>query len=141
MIRAKKTQEGRGVHKYDFELKKLQIQSINAGNGLALVKHALTMGTIIACVFIIFWGLTNIASASPESVSALASLAEKLQLGQWLGYVGTAAAGSGWYLERKGRKRLLRGYAADRRRAEASDPYRSTSGLEDDGSTPKKAGR
>ncbi|MNR96003.1 hypothetical protein D3C72_271420 [compost metagenome] len=124
------------MNKYEFELQKLQIRSVNVRHAMQLVKHFFSMATGCICVWLIFRGLTDISAAAPASVSALALLAEKLQISQILGYAVGAIATGAWYVERKGKKRLIQEAGQKRKQKESGDPYRGSSGLTDTGDTP-----
>jgi hypothetical protein len=124
------------LNKNDLEFEKIQAGAKKHGANLNFLKTIATLATILGCVYIIFEGLKSIANSSPAGVSALAEVVRHLNISGILGYVVAAGCAGGWAMERKGKKRLLPGFAAQRRQVEAGDSYHGTSGLTDSGDTP-----
>lgn len=120
----------------------VQIAEIHARTQIAaglfgIVKSAIAAGSAVGCVWLVVDGLKSIVLANPASISALAKVVENFQLSHIVGaLVGCAGVGYG-LLERRGKKRLLSGYARDRRIAESGDPYHASSGLTESGDTPQ----
>jgi len=103
---------------------------------LGLIKTAITAGAAVWCVWIVVEGLKFIVLSNPANIKELAKVVESFHLNTMMGtLVGLAGVSYGLY-ERKGKKRLLAGYAKERREAEKADPYNATSGLTDSGDTP-----
>jgi hypothetical protein len=90
-------------------------------------------------VYLVMSGLKDISAASPAGISALAVLAKNLNISGILGYVLAAGGAGGWYLERKGKKRLVEQAAGKRHAREAKDSYHPSSGLTQTGDTPDNA--
>lgn len=103
---------------------------------VGLLKTCVTAGCIVLCIWLIMDGLQSMVKADAAAISALATVVEKLNISAIVGWiVGLAGVGYG-VLERRGKKRLLPGYAAKRRKMEQNDPYHASSGLTESGDTP-----
>jgi hypothetical protein len=122
--------------KNEFELQKLLIKSKTIRGYLHIVKHLVTMGAIIWCVYLMMNGLVEAAKSGADTVGALANLADKLNISGVVGWIATAAASGAYMLERKGKKRLLKQIADERYEREKGDPYSASSGLTETGDTP-----
>jgi len=122
--------------KHELELKKLMIESEKFRQVLGLLKHVFTLVTVAGCIYLIFSGLTEIAKASPASLSALSQVVEKLNLSSVLSYIIAIGGVTGWVYERSGKKRLLKGVTENRKGAEVNDPFNGSSGLTETGDTP-----
>ncbi|AGW94580.1 hypothetical protein N234_31535 [Ralstonia pickettii DTP0602] len=119
-----------------LEIHKLSIRSRNLALWLGTVKHICSVGGIALMGHVIFVGLTNIVTAKPDSLNALALVVEKMQLGTWVGYIVALGATAGWMFERQGKKRAIKDLDGRRKQLEADDPYRAGSGLTETGETP-----
>lgn len=123
--------------KQELELRKLQIEAAGREPRYDFLKSIATLCTIIVCVYIIFDGLKVIATANPKGISALAVMVKNLNISGIMSYIVAAGCAAGWAFERKGKKRLLKGYGADRKRVEENDAYHGSSGLTESGETPE----
>ena len=112
------------------------IGSENFRQVLGLLKHLFTLATVAGCIYLIFSGLTEIAKASPASLSALSQVVEKLNLSSVLSYIIAIGTTTAWAYERSGKKRLLKGVTKNRKDAEVNDPFNESSGLTETGDTP-----
>ena len=121
-----------------FELAKIELGNQRTGNILEFVKTFGWMGCILGLAYLMFNSLNTMVLANPAGISAIAGVVKSLGLGSKLSYLLAAATSSAWFLERKGKKRLLSEVAEGRRIREAKDPYRARSALTSSGDTPKK---
>jgi hypothetical protein len=104
---------------------------------ISLLKTCATVACIVGCIWIIMDGLKSMVQANPANISAMSQVVEKLNISSIMGWlVGLGGVGYG-AIERSGRKRLLTGYAKQRRAIEANDPYNASSGLTETGDTPQ----
>lgn len=104
------------------------------------METAAKIATIVGWAFaiwVIMEGLKIIVLAKPEAIQALAKVVESMQLNGVLGWIGAVLATGGWWFERKGKKRVYRSNSELRKKLELQDPHRLTSGLDDNGHTPK----
>lgn len=124
------------MNKNQLEFAKAQLRAKNFGAVLNFLKTLATLACILACVYLIFDALKSMANSNPEGVNAIAGVVEKLNIGSILSYVVAAGCAGGWALERKGKKRLLAGFARERADAERNDSYHASSGLTESGDTP-----
>lgn len=122
--------------KQEFELRKLQIEAAKREPLYDFLKSIATLCTIIICIYLIFEGLKVIATANPDGISALAVVVKNLNISGIMSYIVAAGCATGWAYERKGKKRLLKGYGAKRMGVEANDAYHGSSGLTESGETP-----
>lgn len=124
------------MNKNEFELQKLVVQSGNFSQVITFLKHLCTVGAIVFCIYLVMQGLVIIAKNSPESLRELALVIEKLNVSTWLAHLATVGAGTGWYLERRGKKRAYKKLGDRRAQKEGDDPYHPSSELDDAGHTP-----
>jgi len=124
------------LNKNDLELARIKASATRHGQVLNVVKTCLTLGTMLGCVYMVVDGLKFMVTADPAGVSAIAEVVKNLNIGGILAYVLAAGSTGGWYMERRGKKRLLGEYAENRRRLESHDAYRGSSGLTASGDTP-----
>ncbi len=89
-------------------------------------------GFVLAAKFVME-GLQQIVLGQPESISALAKVAEAMHLGTLSGYLVAGGVGVAWNMERKGKKRAIQRHAALKNKYE---PGESSSGLTETGDTP-----
>lgn len=123
--------------KNDVQLAEIQAKVQFQAGVFGLVKTGLSAASALGCVWLIVDALKSIVLANPASITALAKVVENFHLSSIIwALVGLAGVGYG-VLERRGKKRLLAGYANGRRRAESGDPYRASSGLTESGDTPQ----
>jgi hypothetical protein len=124
--------------KNPVQLAAIQAQVQIVGQIAGVFKTALAGGFSLACVYVVMEGLKSIVLASPESIKALSQVVANIHLNGIVGaLVGLAGVSFGMY-ERKGKKRMVPGYAAARRKIEQHDPYHASSGLTESGDTPTK---
>lgn len=93
----------------------------------------------IATVFIVYFistGLTSIVLSQPENIDALSRFVGKIRLGEAMGYLVAGVMGVAYTRERRGKKRLIEEKGKLQRELEASDPSRSSSGLDMNGVAP-----
>lgn len=121
-----------------FELAKIDSINTRIGFILDFIKSLGWMGCILGCTYLMFDSLKSIAQANPAAISAIADVVKNLGLGSKIGYGVTAASGGAWFLERRGKKRLLNQLDEVRKVRESKDPYRAGSGLTSSGDTPSK---
>ena len=93
-------------------------------------------GTAVAIAWLIIDGLIQISTNAPEQIGALAKVVEAIHVNEWLSWCMAAVCGSGWYLERRGKKRAIKEKGRLQKIVEANDPDRTTCGLTETGETP-----
>ncbi|MRW89820.1 hypothetical protein GJ699_07480 [Duganella sp. FT80W] len=128
------------MNKNELTLETLKISADKYKVTLNFLTSAFKLIALVAIIYIIMEGLREIAGANPAAIKALAGLVKELKISTITGYVLAAFCGSGWYMERKGKKRLLRKKAAERHRLEQNDPYNPACGLTPTGDTPTSEG-
>lgn len=120
----------------EFEVAKLKFQRFETV--VRLIAHVFTLGTIALCLWLTFEGIRPLVDGkSAEAIAALASIVEALKLGSIAGYAWGAVMSGAWWFERNSRRRAIRKKSEYQRELENDDPDRSSSGLSDDGATPR----
>lgn len=121
----------------ELELEKIRFATERFHSGMETVAKVATVGGWVYAIHLIMRGLADIVQANPDAIQALAKVVENMHMNSILGWVGTAIASGGWWLERKGKKRAYKIKSEQRKQIEGSDPHKSTSGLDENGHTPK----
>lgn len=127
----------------ELELKKAELSAgaIKFNAVIKLCGQIVAAVTVIACVWIIFKELYDIVSTqSPEGISAFAKVINALKLGSIIGYLWGGGMSVAWWKERKGKKRAISLKGKYQKSHEASDTYRSSSELTEEGDTPDEEG-
>ena len=125
------------LNKHELELERQKINAEKWGMFYGYLK-TLTNGIVfVICVKFFSDMLMSLASANTDTVTALAQLVEKFNLGTVSGYVLCGVASVGWARERAGKKRVLKKLDEQRKSNEAHDAYHAGSGLTPTGDTPK----
>lgn len=101
------------------------------------IKHFVKIGGVVLSFYIIFKGLEPFLSSKPEVISAMGKIIEKINFSNITSYLVGSVGYTGWYLERKGKKRAIKQKGKYQKIAERNDEYRSSSGLTKSGDTPK----
>lgn len=127
------------MNKNELILAQLQINASLHKAKLATIDNLAKLCCVVAIVYLIMAGLKDISSANPDGISALAQLAKNLNISGIVGYVLAVGTTTGWWIERKGKKRLVAQSAERRHKREADDPYHASSGLTQTGDTPENA--
>ena len=127
------------MNKNELELEKLKIQSQSDRFHATMETIAKVASIIgwIGAVYLIMRGLELIVLAKPEAIHALAMVVEKLHINEILGWIGAVIGGGAWIFERKGKKRAYKVNSELRKRLEGNDLHLGTSGLDENGHTPK----
>lgn len=125
------------MNKNELEARKLAVSAAKHHSTMELIAKIATVGGGVFAIHLIMSGLQQIVYAKPEAIGALALVIEKLQINAILGWLVGGTASLGYLYERKGKKRAIRKLAQHRRGAEASDPYHSSSELDENGHTPE----
>lgn len=120
----------------DIEIEKIKALTERFHEICGIIKHLLSVGGVLCAIKLIFSGLAPFLSSSPEVISAIALVIEKINFSNITGYLLAGGTGTGWYIERKGKKRAIKQKGEYQRRAEGNDKYRSSSGLTTQGDTP-----
>lgn len=128
------------MNKNELTLETLKVSAYKFKVTLNFIGSALKLVAGVSIIYIIMEGLRDIVGANPEGIKALAEVVKQLKVSTIMGYVLAAGCGSAWYMERKGKKRLLRTRAAERHTLEQSDPYHPACGLTPTGDTPTSEG-
>ena len=125
------------MNKNEFELEKLKLDTERFHRIMETVAKLATIVGWVYAIQLMMDGLRSIVLAQPDAIQALAKVIENMHMNTILGWVGAAMGGGGWLFERKGKKRAYKVNSELRKQLEAKDPHRSTSGLDDNGHTPK----
>lgn len=125
------------MNKNEFELEKLKVNAERFHKFMETIAKLMTVSGWVGAIYLIMRSLEAIVLAKPEAIQALALVIEKLQINSILGWVGTAMATTGWIYERKGKKRTYKVNRDLRKQLEANETHRGTSGLDENGHTPK----
>lgn len=128
------------MNKNELALESLKISAYRFKLVLNFLTTVCKLAAGVGVIYIIMAGLREISGANPVGIKALAELVKELKVSTIVGYVLAAGCAGGWYLERKGKKRLLPKKAAARHQLEQSDPYNPACGLTPTGDTPKAEG-
>jgi hypothetical protein len=121
----------------DIELEKLRLQTERFHILMETIAKIATIGGWVIAIYLIMNGLGTIVLANPDAILALSKVVESMRVNEILGWLGACLAGGGWMHERKGKKRANKLNSELRKQLESKDPHRSTSGLDDNGHTPK----
>jgi hypothetical protein len=122
--------------KITVEVERIRASAMKFGKVVDLLKTLCHLSAAVWIIYIISQCIQSIVTANPDGIKAVAVLMKNMQIGSILHWVLTGALGTGMVIERRGRKRLLQGYAADRNKAEENDEYAPSSGLTPTGDTP-----
>jgi len=125
------------MNKNELELEKLKIQSDRFHATMETIAKLASIIGWVGAVYLIMRGLESIVLAKPEAIQALAMVVEKLHINAILGWIGAVIGGGAWLFERKGKKRAYKVNSDLRKRLEGNDPHHGTSGLDENGHTPK----
>ena len=102
-----------------------------------LIKHVFTILGLLFAIYLILEGIKPFFEYNPEAINAMSNFVDKLNISNISGYVLSAGLGVAYKLERNGKKRAVKEMAKLQKQLEGSDAYRSSSGLTDEGNTPK----
>jgi hypothetical protein len=69
----------------DLQVQKLNASTRNLTLWLGAAQHLCTVIGTAVVVWLIFDGLKGIVAARPDSLTALAAVVDKMQLGSWVG--------------------------------------------------------
>lgn len=125
------------MNKNEFEIKSAVIRANQIDSVLGLVKHLATLIAAILALQIIFDGFKPLIGQNPEAIAAFAKLVSAINPSNITGYFLAGVCAVGWKTERTGKQRAIRQKADLQEKIEASDKYRSSSGLDEAGQTPK----
>ncbi|MTW11402.1 hypothetical protein GM658_12425 [Pseudoduganella eburnea] len=127
------------MNKNELLLEQARIAASLQKAKLATFDNVAKIAGAVLIIYLVMSGLKEISAANPAGISALAVLVKNLNISGILGYVLAAGSTTAWYLERKGKKRIVEKAAKARHRREANDPYHPSSGLTHTGDTPESA--
>jgi len=125
------------MNKNELALETLRLDAERFHRFMDTVAKVATVGGWVWAIHLIMSGLVSIVQANPDSINALSKVVESMHLNSILGWVGTVMGGGAWLYERKGKKRAYKVNRELRRQIEFGDLHRSTSGLDENGHTPK----
>lgn len=125
------------MNKNEFALEKLRLDAERFHHIMETIAKVATVSGWVWAIYLIMDGLISIVQANPDAINALSKVVENMHINSILGWVGAAMAGSAWWYERKGKKRAYKVNSELRKQMESGDPHRSTSGLDENGHTPK----
>lgn len=125
------------MNKNELTLETLKISAHRYTLTLNFLATSFKIAAAVGIIFIIMEGLRDIVGANPDGIKALAEVVRYLNVSTIIGYVLAAGCAGGWFLERKGKKRLLPQKAAARHKLEQHDAYHPPSGLTPTGDTPE----
>ena len=125
------------MNKNEFELEKIRLDAERFHRIMETVAKVATVGGWVGAIHLIMDGLKSIVQANPDAIHALSKVVESMHLNSILSWIGAAMGGGAWLYERKGKKRAYKLNSELRKQLEASDPHRSTCGLDENGHTPK----
>lgn len=120
-------------NKNDIELARIDATRQKTLASIGMISTFFRVAGFVFAAKFFMDGLEQIVLGKPESISALAKLADAMNLGSISGYLLAGGIGIAWNRERVGKKRAIQKYAAIKRRHE---PNESSSGLTDTGDTP-----
>jgi hypothetical protein len=125
------------MNKNELELEKLKFQADRFHATMETIAKVATIIGWVGAIYLIMRGLESIVLAKPEAIQALATVVERLQINEILGWLGAVIGYGAWRFERKGKKRAYKVNSDLRKRLEGDDPHLGTSGLDENGHTPK----
>lgn len=120
----------------EIKIEKIRASTRKFSMVCGVIKHAISIGCMLASLKILFVGLQPFLTSNPEAIKAIALIIEKINVSNITGYLLASATATGWYIERKGKKRAIRQKGKYQKMIESSDDYRSSSGLTKSGETP-----
>jgi hypothetical protein len=120
----------------EIEIEKIRASTNKFSLVCGVIKHFISIGCVLASLKILFTGLQPFLTSNPEAIKAIALIIEKINFSNITGYLLASATGTGWYIERKGKKRAIHQKGKYQKMVESADSYRSSSGLTKSGETP-----
>lgn len=124
------------VTKNDIEIEKIKAFTERFHELCGIIKHLFSIVGVLFAIKIIFLGMLPFLSSSPDVINAMAVLIEKINISNISGYILAGGTSTGWYIERKGKKRAIQKKGEYQKLAEGNDNSRSSSGLTEKGETP-----
>jgi len=122
--------------KNDLEIQRVKSSTDKFGFVCGLFEQVVRTVGGLGALWIIFAGLKPFLASNPATINAMSALIEKINISNITGYFLAAAVGTGWLIERKGKKRAIKQKGKYQKMVEENDPYRSSSGLTSIGETP-----
>jgi len=120
------------------ELERIKLQRMERCY-VPLAQSALKYLAVLGGIWLIFRGLAPMFSNSPEQIGAMAKFVTALRPGSMLGYIWGGLMTGGFMLERRGKRRAIKEKNKYQNIVEKNDFQRTSSGLNEDGSTPQEA--
>lgn len=126
------------MNKNELEFERANLSAMKFREVMSLARTVIMAGAGVWAISLIMGGLSDmILGQTPDGIGALAKVVEALKLGEMVGYLWGAIASVAWGIERRGKQRIVREKGRLQSQVEASDAYRSSSGLDPAGQTPR----
>lgn len=123
-------------NKLDLELAKIDSSNRRWEASFGFFRILAQVIGAVLSVRIIMDGLRDIAQSNAASITALAKLAEAINIGNVTSYFLVGVMGIALWREKKGKKRAIREKSKLQKQVEEQDAYRTSSGLTETGDTP-----
>jgi hypothetical protein len=124
--------------KQEQELKLAEIGVQKLQIWLSIPRLVFICLTLLGSIYLIFEGLKPVISQNADAITAFAKVIEALNLGTILSWSISGLASVGYVIERKGKQRAIREKARYQKEAESLDGYRSSSGMNETGTSPRR---
>ena len=128
--------------KYEIELQKLELKANLIDSVVKQVVSLLKMGLLVLIFYFLFQSIVIIAHQNPEQISEIAIIvnvvAEAIESKSSIPSVVALLLFILYKKERTSKKRAIRLLGECRKKLEAGDPNRTSSGLTKTGDDPKK---
>jgi hypothetical protein len=124
------------MNKNELEAHRISVSAHKFEAFMSSLARVLVALTVLGAIYVIMTGVQTIVLAKPESIAALSTVIEKMNITGILGIFVGLLGGTGWFCERKGKQRAIRKVDELRKELEAGDPHRSSSNLDRHGHTP-----
>ena len=125
------------MEKKELEYAKMNLAAERFNTIIELIKYFIKYGSFLVALWLIFEGLEKIlVGQNADGITAIAKVVEALKIGSIIGYVFGLGATVSWNKERIGKIRAIKEKNKYQKIAEQSQPNRTSSGLNEDGSTP-----
>lgn len=98
------------------------------------------MGKGIILVFLVIFAIyLPVKEVAGKDTQFLLELATKIAIDKWMYFLVCGLFGGGWYLERRSRQKYVKRHSGhEKHLQEKLDPGRGTSGLNEDGTAPRR---
>lgn len=124
------------MNKHEARIAEIQIGGEKFAQIVGLIRTGLVGAVILGSIWLVMSGLQGLVAASPDQLSAMANLVDKLHISKMIHYCADGVLVTGFWLQRRNAKRAIAEKAEYQKTSEETDSHRSSSGLTSTGDTP-----